>query len=55
VIDDEFGFGIGLEVALNEPEITPGVLAKFVAAYQAGTFVPDATLFSFPGEEDDEE
>lgn len=55
VTDDEFGYGIGLEVALNQPSITPEVIARFIQEFNAGTLELDKTLYSFPGEEDDED
>jgi hypothetical protein len=55
ITDEEFGFGIGLEVALNKPAITPEVIEQFIADYTGGKLVLDETLYSFPGEEDDED
>jgi len=55
VTDDEFGYGVGLEVALNRPAITPEVIEAFIKDYNAGKLELDTTLYSFPGEEDDEE
>jgi len=54
-LDIEFGYGIGLEVALNQPAITPEVIEGFVKNYTAGTLVLDTTLYSFPGDEEDED
>jgi hypothetical protein len=55
VIDDEFGGGVGLEVALNRPDITPEVIEEFILAFNAGKLELDKTLYSYPGEEDDED
>ena len=55
VTDDEFGFGIGLEVALNRPAIDEEVISRFIQDYNAGQLELDQTLYSYPGEEGDEE
>jgi hypothetical protein len=52
-IDDEFDFGIGLEVSLNVDEITPSLIEKFVVDFNNGAVQLDPVLYSF--EHDDEE
>ena len=54
-MDPDFEPGIGLTVALNVPEVSDEEIERFVKLYARGQFVPDDTLFSFQGEEDDEE
>lgn len=54
-IDEDFDYGLGLEVALNVEEITPEVVADFVSRYQQGRFEADPTRYSFQEEDDDED
>lgn len=53
-LEPDFDYGVGLEVALNQDEITADVIEDFVARYREGRFVPDPTLFSFPDDDEDE-
>lgn len=46
--------GIGLDVALHRDRITPQVIEKFIADYNADALVLDDTLYSFQTEEEDE-
>ena len=55
VLDDDFGYGIGLEVGLNQPAITPAVIEQFIKDFNAGTLELDTTLYSFPGEDEDDD
>jgi hypothetical protein len=50
-LDTDFEFGIGLEVALNVEEINTEVITQFIESFNAGTFKPDANLYSFKQEE----
>jgi hypothetical protein len=54
-IDTDFGYGIGMEVALNEEEIDESVLSDFIKNYNAGRFQPDPTMYSFPGDDEEDE
>lgn len=54
-IDDNFEYGIGLEICLNVEEIDDEVIEKFVNEFNAGTFELDKTLYSFKNEEDEDE
>lgn len=49
--DEEFEFGVGLEVCLNVEEITKEVIVDFINRFNSGTFAPDPTMFSFEDEE----
>lgn len=51
-IDPHLDFGIGLDIALNEDVITPGVIDKFIKDYNEETLKLDKTLFSFQSEEE---
>jgi hypothetical protein len=55
-IDDTFDYGVGLEVALNVPEITNEVIAKFIEDFNGGNLQLDQTLYSFeiPDSEDED-
>ena len=48
-IDEDFEYGIGLDIALNVEEIDGEVITKFV---NAGTLKLDPTLYSFMSEEE---
>ena len=54
-IDPDFEPGIGLTVALNVPELNDEEIERFVKLFARGQFVPDDTLFSFPGGDEDDE
>lgn len=46
-VDDHLDFGIGLDVGLHVPEVTPGVIEKFIREFNAGSLVLDPGLYSF--------
>ncbi len=50
-IDEDFDFGIGLEVAIYVPALDDDVITSFIKQFNEGTFVPDSTLYSFKSEE----
>lgn len=50
-VDEDFEFGIGLEVGLNVPEITDDVIRNFIKDFNAGTLKLDNNLYSFKSEE----
>lgn len=52
-IDEDFEFGIGLEVCLNVDEVNDKVVTKFVDDYLSGNFKLNPTLFSFKTEAED--
>lgn len=51
--DDEFEYGVGLEVGLNKSEINEKVINDFIIRFNSGRLQLDNTLFSFSA--DDEE
>ncbi len=51
-IDEDFEYGIGLDIALNVEEIDGEVITKFVNEFNAGTLKLDPTLYSFMSEEE---
>lgn len=51
-IDEDFEYGIGLDIALNVEEIDDKVITKFVNEFNAGTLKLDPTLYSFMSEEE---
>jgi hypothetical protein len=51
-IDEDFEYGIGLDIALNVEEIDGDVITKFVNEFNAGTLKLDPTLYSFMSEEE---
>ena len=51
-IDEDFEYGIGLDVTLNVEEITDEVITDFVNNFNAGTIKLDTTLYSFTSEEE---
>jgi hypothetical protein len=53
-IDDQFEYGVGLEVGLNKTEINEKVISDFVATYLAGRVQLDPTLYSFSGSEEED-
>ena len=50
-IDEDFDFGIGIEAAIYVAALDEEVISKFVNQFNAGTFVPDTTLYSFKSED----
>ncbi len=54
-IDEDFEYGVGLDVALNVEEITDEVILKFIEEFKTNTLKLDKTLYSFKSEEDEEE
>lgn len=54
-IDEEFEFGIGLEVALNVEEITPDTIADFITNFNSDKLKLDKTLYSFKNDIEDED
>lgn len=51
-IDEDFEYGIGLDIALNVEEIDDEVITKFVNEFNAGILKLDPTLYSFTNEEE---
>jgi hypothetical protein len=51
-IDENFEFGIGLEIGLNVTEIDVEVISRFVENFNAGTLSLDKGLYTFKSEED---
>lgn len=54
-IDEEFEYGVGLDVCLNVEEIDDEVVENFIADFLADKLQLDKTLYSFTTEADDEE
>ena len=54
-VDEDFEYGVGLDVCLNVEEIDDEVVENFINDFLAGTLKLDKTLYSFSGEEDDDE
>ncbi|WP_026995449.1 hypothetical protein [Flectobacillus major] len=52
-VDENFEYGIGLDVCLNVEEITEKVVIKFVDDFLSGSIRLDPTLYSFKTEHDD--
>ena len=52
--DDQFEYGIGLEVGLNKTEINEKVINDFIIRFNAGRIVLDPTMYSFTGSEDED-
>jgi hypothetical protein len=52
--DDQFEYGIGLEVGLNKTEINEKVINDFIIRFNAGRIQLDPTLYSFTGSEDED-
>jgi hypothetical protein len=50
-IEEDFEYGIGLEVALNVPEITHEVITAFITDFNTGNLKLDKNLYSFKSEE----
>lgn len=46
-MDDKAEFGIGLDVGLHVPEVTPDIITKFIHDFNDDTIVLDDTLYSF--------
>ncbi|MBA4853586.1 hypothetical protein [Emticicia sp. BO119] len=51
-IDEDFEYGIGLDIALNVEEIDNEVITRFVNEFNGGTLKLDPTLYSFTSEEE---
>ncbi len=51
-IDSNIDFGIGLDVALNVPEITDEIITKFVQDYNEENLKLDITAYSFQLQEE---
>lgn len=54
-IDENFEYGIGLEVYLNEPEINEEVIERFIREFNSGGLKLDPTRYSFETEFDEDE
>lgn len=54
-IDENFDFGISIEVALYVEAIDDEVIEKFISDFNGNTLALDPSLYSFKSEEDDEE
>jgi hypothetical protein len=52
-IDEEFEYGIGIDVCLNVDEITEEVVIKFVDDFLTGSIRLDPTLYSFKTDHDE--
>jgi len=50
--DDQFDYGIGLEVGLNKTEINEKVINDFIIRFNSGRLQLDSTLYSFTGSEE---
>ena len=53
-IDEDFEYGIGIDVALNVEEITQETIENFINDFNAGKLKLDNTLISFKNEDDQE-
>jgi hypothetical protein len=54
-IDEDFEYGVGLDVCLNVELIDDEVVENFIADFLADKISLDKTLYSFSGDEDDDE
>lgn len=54
-VDEDFEYGVGLDVCLNVDEIDDEVVENFIQDFLAKKLNLDKTLYSFSGEEDDDE
>lgn len=52
--DDQFEYGIGLEVGLNKTEINDKVINDFIIRFNSGRIQLDPTLYSFTGSEEED-
>jgi len=52
--DDQFEYGIGLEVGLNKTEINEKVVNDFIIRFNAGRIQLDPTLYHFTGSENED-
>lgn len=52
--DEEFEYGIGLEVGLNKSEINEKAINDFVLRFNSGRLQLDKTLYSFTGSEEED-
>jgi hypothetical protein len=53
-IDDQFEYGVGLEVGLNKTEINEKTINDFIIRFNSGRIQLDPTLYSFTGSEDED-
>ncbi|WP_138475149.1 hypothetical protein [Dyadobacter bucti] len=53
-IDNQFEYGIGLEVGLNKTEINEKTINDFIIRFNSGRIQLDPTLYSFTGSEDED-
>ncbi len=51
-VENDFEYGIGLDIALNVEEIDNEVITKFINDFNAGKLALDPTLYSFSSEEE---
>jgi hypothetical protein len=54
-VDEDFEYGVGLDVCLNVEEIDDEVVENFIAKFLSNTLELDKTLYSFTAEDDEEE
>ena len=52
--DDQFEYGIGLEVGLNKTEINDKVINDFIIRFNSGRLQLDSTLYSYSGSEEED-
>jgi len=52
--DDQFEYGIGLEVGLNKTEINEKTINDFIIRFNSGRLQLDPTLYSFTGSEEED-
>jgi hypothetical protein len=52
--DNNFDYGIGLEVYLNVSEISDEAIIQFIQNFNSGNLVLDPTRFAFEAEEDED-
>jgi hypothetical protein len=53
-VDDQFEYGVGLEVGLNKTEINDKIISDFIKAFTAGKVELDPTMYSFTGSEEED-
>jgi hypothetical protein len=53
--DEQFEYGLGLEVYLNVPEITEDTIEQFIQDFHQGTLRLDPVRYSFESEDDEED
>ena len=54
-VDEDFEYGVGLDVCLNVEMIDDEVVENFIADFLAGKLNLDKTLYSFTSEDEEEE